>query len=521
MERDFLNSIAQKHFDIPYLYPYQRLVINNILEAAGVDGFSQRIEINPVTGEEEIYDTRPNQIVILPTGSGKSLCFMLPAILLSGPTLIIFPLLSLISDQTRRLIEQGFNPVVIRGGQTRQERETFWEDIRAGKTKFILSNPETILQEKVLASIKKLNITHLVIDEMHIVTEWGDTFRPAYLNIYRIYKETEIGIVTAFTATASENILSRVKQILFPGISPAVITANPDRPNIHYRVLRSISKSHDLCALISGNLMLDRKVKDLKIEKPLLIFNRSRTGAELTARHLREKLNSENILFYHAGLSKEEKTKVEKWFFHSTDGILSSTCAYGMGLDKQDIRTVIHMDPCPSVEAYLQESGRAGRDKKDASAVLIVSESDFFFENETGNQILKKRYLQFLHAVTDNDNCRRKTLLRLLGSSSDFCSGCDVCSRDILQSICGYEHIISLIRKYNRKLSLREALITLTGEQYLEVYKSGNCFSPFYGIMKDWTEREVKDGILELISEGIISIPRHGFYRGKLIMKYH
>ncbi len=519
-QKDFLNQTALRLFNIKYLFPYQRLVITNILEASGIEGFTPEKERNSVTNEWEKYDTRPHQIVILPTGAGKSLCFMLPASFLPGPTLVIYPLLSLIADQSRRLMERGFHPVILKGGQSKTERAKVWDSIEKNKTKFILSNPETLLQKSVLSRLKTINISHLVIDELHTVSEWGNTFRPSYLQVSRVHKETGVKVVTAFTATASPAILSRVTGILFPESSPSLIAANPDRPNIHYRILRSLSKTHDLVELIRGkDPSIIQNSTSYRVSRPVLIFHKSRTGAELTARHLRNTLKEKNIYFYHAGLSKKEKKKIETWFFHAKEGILSATCAYGMGVDKGDIRTVIHMDPPLSVEAYLQESGRAGRDKKSAQAILLLSEHDFIAGTLISNGNQKKRYMEFIRAVSDNTRCRRESLLRLLGTECRNCNGCDVCDGERQSSIAGLKEITAYVKKYNRKSSLRETILTLGGKKFLEVFANGYHRSKYYGSLKTWSFPEIKEGITALKCSGILQIPEHGFYKRKLIFK--
>ena len=298
---------------------------------------------------------------------------MLPALFLKGVTIIVFPLLSLIADQARRLIESGITPGILKGGQSKEERDKLWDDVENGGVKFILTNPETILKENILKRLHSITVSHIVIDEVHTVSEWGDSFRPVYLELGKLTcmleDQEQTPVVTAFNATASDKILARVTEIVSPGKSPALIAANPDRPNIHYRVVYTISKNRQLIELLNGG---GKHV----CEYPVLIFSGSRSGAELTARMPREQLGRKNIFFYHAGLEREEKDRVQEWFYNSSDGILTATIAYGMGIDKKNIRTVIHMEPSLPVEAYLQESGRAGRDKKHSRAILIVSDND-------------------------------------------------------------------------------------------------------------------------------------------------
>ncbi|MBT3271533.1 MAG: ATP-dependent DNA helicase RecQ, partial [Spirochaetales bacterium] len=247
---DPINQTAKTHFNIDYLFPYQRLVVSNILE-------------------------KRDQIVILPTGAGKSLCFSLPALLLDGPTLIIFPLLALMADQARRLEETGRGVAIIRGGQKPEERSRIWKNIETGKVTYILSNPETLIQDKTLTRLKELSISHMVIDEAHTVSEWGDSFRPSYLKLAEIREAAEIPQVTAFTATASEYVLRRIREIVFEDSCPNLVQAVPDRPNISYSVHPALSKDNEIRAQVET------------AERPAIIFCRSRTATELTARMLR------------------------------------------------------------------------------------------------------------------------------------------------------------------------------------------------------------------------------------------
>ncbi|MDC7227540.1 MAG: DEAD/DEAH box helicase [Spirochaetales bacterium] len=325
---DPISDTAKDNFGISYLFPYQRLVISNILEAAA--GLQS--------------EAPSKQIVILPTGAGKSLCFMLPSLMLQGPTLVIFPLLSLISDQLRRCEDAGIGACRLVGGQSAAERRELFSGIAEGGIKIVLTNPETALSPGILPRLKECRFLHLVFDEVHTIPEWGDSFRPACLESRRIFVEAEIPIVTAFTATASDMVLGRVKEILFPDEHPHIVSANPDRPNISYTVLPSLCKNLSLELLLagsgsgSGSGKSTHRLNNLEeyspaklVKRPVLIFCSSRRSAERTALEMRLRLNDNEIFFYHAGLSREEKTRIEKWFHCSTDGILSATIAFGMG----------------------------------------------------------------------------------------------------------------------------------------------------------------------------------------------
>lgn len=492
IEPDPLNQAAKDNFNINYIFPYQRLVIHNILKSAGVEGFQ------PDPSEED--DTSPHQIVLLPTGAGKSLCFMLPCILLNGITLVIFPLLSLMSDQLRRTEEAGINAVLLKGGQSRDERNGIFQRCRSREVKMILTNPETALNTDIQKELLTLNIEHLVIDETHTVSEWGDSFRPAYLEIHSILDILKIDLVTAFTATASPHILKRIKNILFPDTTPNIIYGNPDRTNISYSVLKTISPSRTLVETVK------------KSDKPLIIFASSRTSTEITSRMLRGSIESKEIFFYHAGLSKEEKDKVEKWFFDSDEGILVATCAYGMGVDKSNIRTVIHIDLPSTVESYLQESGRAGRDREPSKAVLIYDFSAQKRLSTIQNSLLKERFSSMIDYAENSDRCRRETLLSLLDSEPEICQGCDVC-KDSVQETDNEKRILTVLKKNRRRFTVREAVYCLKGYKTNEIREKSLYLTSAYSVLEDWETDHIREALDCLLTAEKIKIGKGHFWK--------
>ena len=506
---DPITNAVKEMFGFSYVFPYQRLVIANILEAACAAG----IEIHwpadcSSTGEKSIDDGADSdtgfsdreglgrQIVILPTGAGKSLCFQLPAMLMEGPTLVIFPILGLMADQERRLTEKGFSPVTLRGGQSEEERDEIWKKLRAGESKFIIANPEVLLTPLVLSRLKEANIIHIVIDEAHCVCEWGETFRPSYLEIKKIIEEAASPLVTAFTATAGTAVLDKIEEYIFGG-PVCRIVGNPDRKNIRYAA--------------SGCILRNLAVRDMVLQhqRPAIVFCSSRQGTEKLARYLRNEMAERalpwqrEIRFYHAGLNREEKKEVEGWFLNSTEAVLAATCAYGLGIDKPDIRTVIHRDCPPSVEAYLQESGRAGRDGEPSRALLLWGPEDERSLSRAKTEADKKRIMSLLAYARDTKKCRREALLDLLDyegeKDSPGSSCCDVCDNSSHTELREEYSLLDFLCRNKRSYTADEAAGVLSRSENIR-----------------WSEDDAGEAIDELIRMGKIKKARNPLWKNKL-----
>ncbi len=486
---DAVATCAKNIFGIPALYPWQRLAIANILDAVNA------------SSDEELYDEdgvlRGRQIILLPTGAGKSLCFQVPALLMDGPTVVIYPLLALMSDQFRRMQEGGLEPVIFRGGQSPEERERHLARMEGtdGKppAKLIIANPEVLASEKLLQRIAKLNVSHLAIDEAHCVSEWGDSFRPAYLELNSIIKKLNPLAVTAFTATASPPVLERIAEILFEGRAH-LVRGESDRTNIVYFVKR--------CRIKEPALLEEVK----KRKKPLVVFCSSRKGTERTAAFLRYALNSEDIRFYHAGLQREEKSETEKWFHSHKSGILVTTCAWGMGVDKKDIKAVIHLDPSPTAEAYVQEAGRGGRNGDISEAVLLWSPRDSEnIKNLPAKQRLRAKVLQ---EFAESGKCRRQILLAALGEEKAIakspdeeeiaCSGCDICDGTAIQYNEDEEFLLKFIEK-NQRAYTEEEIVSLLSES-----------------LENWRPADIKNLCCELLNAGLLKKHKSIFWKNKI-----
>ncbi|MDR0502245.1 MAG: RecQ family ATP-dependent DNA helicase [Treponema sp.] len=471
---DPLSAAVKSLFGLSYLFPYQRLVMTNILEAAQAAGIrlnwpeetAQHEETPPEKNAEEYLSDRElsgRQIVILPTGAGKSLCFQLPAMLMEGLTLVIYPILSLMADQERRLNERRFDPVIIRGGQGKEERDEIWRKLESGQSKFIIANPEVLLTAQVKARLEKIKVIHAVIDEAHCVSEWGESFRPDYLEIGAIVKSLNPPLVTAFTATASAPVLEKIRKYVFGDLEARQIVGNPDRPNICYSAKGCISR--------------DLAVRDLlvKNKRPAIVFCSSRPGTEKLSRYLRNEFAcmgfnwSGEVRFYHAGLSREEKTNTEKWFINNREAVLCATCAYGMGVDKADVRTVIHRDCAPSVEAYLQESGRAGRDGEQSQAILLWGPDDERTLKRAKTEADRTRVLALLRYARDIERCRRHSLIKMLDYNADGevpeKNCCDVCENTAGGELREASSIWNFFKKCKRRFTPEEAASVLAASE--------------------------------------------------------
>jgi ATP-dependent DNA helicase RecQ len=481
-----VTELASGRFGVPYLYPIQRFVIANTLESR-------------------------SQIVVLPTGSGKSLCFQLPARLLGGATLVVVPLLALLEDQLERCRRMGLPAASIRGGQGADERAAILARAASGEISLLYATPEVLEQPAVRAGLKRLGLAHAVIDEAHCVAEWGPSFRPAYLRLGEALEELELPCLSAFTATAGPRIVEAIRGFLFRDRDAELVAGDPDRPNLRYRVLPVLSRDRALAELAA------------RAARPALVFCRSRPAAEAAARLLRRRLAGEEVFFYHAGLSAAERRRVERWFLGSAAGLLTATSAYGLGVDKPDIRTVIHAEVPYSVEAYLQESGRAGRDGRPAEAVLLVGATDELFDAGYGlrpeqAEVQRRRYRLLLSKVMEHGRCRRDSLLEGLGlpRGREACSGCDVCDGTARAEPESLSELARFFRLHPRRFGLRQAAQILHGRPtHQVVVRDLDCVRGF-GLLAGWEREEVEEALEALLASGRLKIASRGLWKGRL-----
>ncbi len=336
--------------------------------------------------QEEIIDTivnNGNVLAVLPTGAGKSLCYQIPSLISDNFSIVISPLIALMKDQVDALNHTNNSAAFINSTMSFQEAEQVLQDIAYGKVKILYVAPERLEALVFAERIKKLSPNYLFVDEAHCISEWGHNFRPSYLKIKEFVDFVEIKKISAFTATATPEVVQDiVKQLDLK--NPKIFVRGFERPNLYLNSIITNKKFEKCVELISA------------YKTPCIIYTSSRKKTEEVCEYLNlHRIKSE---YYHAGMKPEERKKVQENFINDVTQVICATNAFGMGIDKKDIRLIIHFNTPGSIENYYQEIGRAGRDGNDSYAFLLYDESDikiqqFFLSNSHPNkELIQKIY---------------------------------------------------------------------------------------------------------------------------------
>lgn len=395
------------------------------------------------SGQKEVVESiiaGKDVVALMPTGGGKSLCFQLPAIISDRVSIVISPLIALMQDQVEALNARGIGAVYINSSLTQDEIDERLYDIKKGKTKIIYIAPERFANRQFQKIFSELDVYLLAVDEAHCVSQWGHDFRPDYLTISDyIPMLGKRPIVAAFTATATPEIKEDIIERL--GLkNPDVFVRGFDRPNLRFFVRENLKK-------------LERAKEALRIAKSIegsgIVYAITRKETEQLAKFFNEE--GVKAAAYHAGMTNDRRGKIQSEFMENKFKVIVATIAFGMGVDKADIRFVIHVGMPASPEGYYQEAGRAGRDGEKSFCILLHSKSDASLHNffimtgrsemisqgknwEDTKKAIDIRYgrLNKMKEYVSHSSCRRKLLLEYFGDpaveeSSDNCGGCDVC----------------------------------------------------------------------------------------------
>ncbi|MBL4693678.1 MAG: DNA helicase RecQ [Magnetovibrio sp.] len=378
-------------------------------------------------GQSEVVNTLlegEHILAVMPTGSGKSLCFQIPALLKGGLTLVVSPLVALMEDQVAALKLMGVAADAINSSRDRTTNVDVWKRAASGELRLLYLAPERLMTDRMLSALSKLPIRLIAVDEAHCLSRWGPSFRPEYESLSRLKDLFKNVPIVALTATADTATQDDIVAKLFGGKGKRFISGF-DRPNIRLEVHMRTDANRQLLDV----------VKTFSGESGI-VYCLSRAKTEKTAAFLND--NGVKALAYHAGMSSSQRTNNQKTFMIEPDVVAVATIAFGMGIDKPDVRFVCHTDMPGSMEAYYQEIGRAGRDGKPAVAHMVYGLNDLrmrrmFIDQENGEADHKRREHKRLDALIsycEAPECRRKALLSYFGENQTDkagCNNCDIC----------------------------------------------------------------------------------------------
>src|SRR5216117_3486361 len=385
--------------------------------------------------------------VLMPTGGGKSLCFQLPALLRDGLTIVVSPLISLMKDQVDALQTSGIPATYLNSTLDRDQAKTRWRGLHRGEYRMLYVAPERLMLETFLERALNWNIAQIAIDEAHCISEWGHDFRPEYRELKKLRKHLPDAPVMALTATATERVRADIiKQLQLR--DPRCYVASFNRPNLTYRVIPKTSAYEQLLEFIRA-----------RPNESGIVYCASRKSTDSLAQNL----NDDGIAAkpYHAGLTSSERTKHQESFLRDDVRVITATIAFGMGINKPNVRFVVHYDLPKNLESYYQETGRAGRDGLPSECVLLFSPSDvakqlhFIDEKSEGEARIAREQLRQMVHYAETRECRRATLLRYFGEqfSQQSCDGCDNClqPRETFDGTVPAQKFLSCVHRIHRK----------------------------------------------------------------------
>lgn len=473
-------------------------------------------------GQENIITSIINKedvLAIMPTGGGKSICYQVPALCLDGITIVISPLISLMKDQVDALKTMGVKARLINSSLSNSEYSEVLEEIENDECKIIYIAPERLDSMEFVNIIRGKNISQVAIDEAHCVSQWGHDFRVSYKKIpYFINRLDKRPIVTAFTATASNEVREDIINILDLH-NPAVYITGFDRENLSINIVKSSSKN---------KYTLDY-VENHKNESGI-IYASTRKEVETIYEGLLKRNYS--VAKYHAGLSSEARKEYQENFINDDIKIMVATNAFGMGIDKPNIRWVLHYNMPQSIENYYQEIGRAGRDGEDSECVLLFSPGDVHtqkylvevgIENPERKRVQYKKLQQMVDLVYSN-TCYRKNILNYFGEIFlDDCNNCSNCLNEgeVVDKTLDAQKVISCIARMKRSFGATMIIDVLRGSKNKKVLDLGFDTLTTYGIMKNYSNEDLKTFINTLVSHGFLDVvenigPRGSFPTIKL-----
>lgn len=457
-------------------------------------------------GQREIIDTilvGRDVLGIMPTGGGKSICYQVPALLLEGITIVISPLISLMKDQVDTLKEYGIAAELINSTLSTGEFREIISQAREGAYKLLYVAPERLETESFMSLIEDVPVSMVAVDEAHCVSQWGHDFRPSYRQIYEmIGRMPRRPIVTAFTATATPQVKEDIRKLL-DLYQPFEYISSFDRGNLYFEVRKPSNKLHEI----------QQYLKEHQGESGIIYCATRKTVDEVCAR-----LNQLGILAtrYHAGLSEGERTQNQEAFLFDKTPLMVATNAFGMGIDKPNVRFVLHYNMPKNMEGYYQEAGRAGRDGEEAECILLYGTQDIMTNRyliENGSSTARSVEYEKLNSMVDYCNtgaCLRNYILHYFGEQpmSEGCHKCGNCNNDIEETDITIEAqmILSCVKRMQERFGSSQVADVLKGANTQKIRSLHFDELSTYGIMRDYPKDTIKELISFLIAEGKLQL---------------
>ncbi|MDA8744027.1 DNA helicase RecQ [Rubripirellula amarantea] len=450
---------------------------------------------------------RRDSLTVLPTGGGKSICFQVPAMCMDGLAVVVSPLISLMKDQVDALRTCGIEAAFVNSTQSEQDKRDVANSIRSGELKLLYMAPERLLMPRTIDFLKSSGVSFFAIDEAHCISNWGHDFRPEYRGLRTLKQQFPGVAVHAYTATASEGVRNDIAEQL--GLKNAeILVGDFDRPNLTYRMLRT-----------QGRIGQVMEVVNRHQGESGIVYCISRKEVERVAATLTS--NGVSALPYHAGMDDGKRQANQDAFINEKCDVIVATVAFGMGIDKSNVRYVVHAGMPKSIEHYQQESGRAGRDGLESECVLLYSGGDLvtwkkIMSGEPGGLRAAVASLDAMYDLCSGAVCRHRAIVSYFGQeyATDSCDACDVCLEEIELAespIVIGQKILSCIVRLNQRFGAAHTAKVLIGSKESRITDLRHDQLSTYGLMAREGSAAIRMWIDQLVAQGFIN--RTGEYQ--------
>ena len=476
------------------------------------------------TGQAEIVSAileGRDVLAVMPTGSGKSLCYQLPALVRDGLTVVVSPLIALMRNQVAQLCGNGVAAASLNSTNDPAENRAILDRVGHGELRLVYVAPERLLKSEMLDVLKRARVAMLAVDEAHCISQWGHDFRPEYAALGAVQAELGGVQTVAFTATADAATRTDILEKLFSR-PPALFVHGFDRPNLRLAMR----------AKAGGRAQIADFIKSRRGQSGI-VYCASRRKTEELAEFLRQ--NGVNALPYHAGMESATRSRNQDAFLQEDGVVMVATVAFGMGIDKPDVRFVLHADMPANIESYYQEIGRAGRDGMPADTLTLYGMGDIRLrrlqidesEATAEQKRVDRQRLNALVSLCESPRCRRQTLLAYFGEAAEPCGHCDFCCEgaEVIDGTIAAQKALSAIMRTGARFGTEHLTNVLLGANTEAVEKFGHDCLPTFGVGKEYGKQEWRSIFRQLHGAGIIAldITGHGTWSvtetGRAVLK--